>query len=244
MGARLLRFQHVWAASIQDFWTVRMFSSGHVWTFRSSPRLRCVPTSLPVSEEKRQILSAYIKSLLEQDATIPVPDNQRGRGMYYLLFMVQNKNGAWRPVIDLTHLNCFIRKERFKMETLSTIQQSVQPGNWLVSVDLKGAYFHVPVAADFQQFLRFSIGQLHLQFTCLTFGLSTSPRVFSKVLLAAVALLRTREICLYHYLDDLLLLAQDRDRLLEHRGQVILTFREIGWLLNLEKSQLEPLQFL
>lgn len=109
--------------------------------------------SLPASEEKRQILSAYVKSLLEQVAAIPVPDGQRGMGVYSPLFMVQKKNRAWRPVIDLTHLNRFIRKERFRMETLSTFQQSVQPADWLVSIDLKDAYFHVPVEADFQQFL-------------------------------------------------------------------------------------------
>lgn len=156
--------------------------------------------------------------------------------MYSPLFLVQKKNGTWRPVIDLTHLNRFIRKEKFKMESLLTIQQSVHLGDWLVSIDLKDAYFHVPVAADFQKFLRFAVGDQHLQFTCLPFGLTTSPRVFSKVLLAVVALLRVKGVRLHHYLDDLLLLAQDKGQLLKHRSLVISTLQEFGWLLNLEKS--------
>lgn len=244
VGARLFHFRHVWAASIHDFWTIKTVSSGHAWTFTDPPRLRWVPTTLPASEEKRTILLAYIESLLAQGAVIPVPVSQQGMGMYSPLFLVQKKSGAWRPVIDLTHLNRFIKKERFKMETLSTIQQSVQPGDWMVSIDLKDAYFHVPIAENFQQFLRFSVGNLHLQFTCLPFGLSTSPRVFSKVLLAIVALLRTRGIRLHHYLDDLLLLAQDRVQLIAHRGQVISTLQEFGWILNQEKSQLDPSQSL
>ena len=125
-----------------------------------------------------------------------------------------------------------------------TIQQSVHPGDWLVSIDLKDAYFHVPVAADYQKYLRFAVGNQHLQFTCLPYGLTTSLRVFSKVLLAVVALLRIKGVCLHHYLDDLLLLAQDRSQLLEHRDLVIATLQEFGWLLNLEKSHLVPTQSL
>lgn len=92
-------------------------------------------------------------SLVAQGVAMPVPDSELGQGIYSPLFMVQKKNGSWRPVIDLTHLTHRFIKERFKMETLSMIQQSVQPGDWLVLIDLKDAYFHVPVAGDIQQFV-------------------------------------------------------------------------------------------
>ncbi|XP_073453930.1 uncharacterized protein [Aquarana catesbeiana] len=65
-----------------------------------------------------------------------------------------------------------------------------------------------------------------------------------QVLLAVVALLRTRRIRLHHYLEDSLLLAKDRNQLLEHRGQLIFALRGFGWFLNLEKNQLEPSQSL
>ena len=68
--------------------------------------------------------------------------------------------------------------------------------------------------------------------------------MFSKLLLAVVALIRTRGIRLYHYLDDLLLLSRDREQLLIHRSQVISTLLEFAWLLNLEKSHLDPTQSL
>lgn len=38
------------------------------------------------------------------------PDGERGKGMYSPLFMVQKKNGTWRPVIDLAHLDHFTQK--------------------------------------------------------------------------------------------------------------------------------------
>lgn len=124
------------------------------------------------------------------------------------------------------------------METLSTIQQEVQPGDWLVSIDLKDVYFYVPMAEEFHKYLWVTVGGERLQFTCLPFGLSTSPLVFSKVLLAVVALIKMKGICLHHYLKDLLLLAQDREQLLHHRDLVISRLLEFGWLLNLKKSHL------
>lgn len=121
------------------------------------------------------------------------------------------------------------------------IQLSVHPGDWLVSIDLKDAYFHVPVAADFLTISSLCSRQRALKIhLSLPFTLTTSPCVFSKVSLAVVALLRVKGVHLHHYLDDLLLLAQNKGQFLEHRSLVISTLQEFGWLLNLEKSHLEP----
>lgn len=128
---------------------------------------------------------------------------------------------SWRPVIDLTHLTRFLAKEKFKMEKLHSIQQAIHRGNWLILIVLKDTYFHVSVAASSQSFLCFAVDHQHLQFTWLPFGLSTSPAVFSEVLLAVVALIRKKGKRLHHYLDYLLLLSQDKGLLVEHRDHVL-----------------------
>lgn len=108
----------------------------------------------------------------------------------------------------------------------------------VISIDLTGAYFHVPVADTLQRFLWFAVGQQHLQFT---FGLSKSPRVFYKILLALVALIRMRGIRLHHNLHILLLLSQDRRPLVEDRDQVLNVLQEFRWLVNQEKSPTQSL---
>lgn len=131
-----------------------------------------------LSEEKKQVLLSYADSLVAQGTATPVPTDKRFQGVYTPLFIVLKKNDSLRPVIDLTHLNSFIKKEKFKMETLLTICQAIQPGDWLMFIDLKDAYFHVPIAEEFHKFLSFAVYQVYLQFTCLLFGLTTSPCVF------------------------------------------------------------------
>lgn len=81
-----------------------------------------------------------------------------------------------------------------------------------------------------------------LRFVCLTFGLTTSPRVFSKVLLAVIAHLRGKGLRVHHYLDDVLLLHQDPEVLQSHSRVLIATLQRFGWIINWEKSQLSPTQ--
>ncbi len=51
----------------------------------------------------------------------------------------------------------------------------------------------------------------------LRFGLSLSPRVFTKVAEAALVPLREQGVRILNYLDDWLILAQSQDQLCEHR---------------------------
>ncbi|KAE8602875.1 hypothetical protein XENTR_v10014161 [Xenopus tropicalis] len=128
------------------------------------------------------------------------------------------------------------------MESLSTIKAVVHTGDWLASLDLKDAYLHVPVAEEHHRYLRFAWQEQHLQFQCLPFGLATSPRTFTKVLVVLVAKMRREGVEVYHYLDDLLIVARERSTLLHHVALVRNTLTRFGWLVNEAKSQPEPSQ--
>ena len=55
------------------------------------------------------------------------------------LVLVPQKNGKLRPVIDLSLLNLYIKKQPFKMETDKSVQQSILVKDWAVSIDLTDA---------------------------------------------------------------------------------------------------------
>ncbi|XP_068233763.1 uncharacterized protein [Palaemon carinicauda] len=104
-----------------------------------------------------------------------------GPGFYSRLFMVEKATGGWRPVIDLSALNKFIRKITFKMDTPRTVMASLREGDFMISLDLKDAYFQVPIHPTSRKFLRMKWGAQVLQFKALCFGLSTAPQVFTRV---------------------------------------------------------------
>ena len=64
---------------------------------------------------------------------------------YSWLFLVPKKNGKIRPVIDLSLLNQYIKKQPFKMVTVKSVPQSILINDWAVSIDLTYAYVHIPI---------------------------------------------------------------------------------------------------
>ena len=98
-----------------------------------------------------------------------------------LQFLVPKANNKWRPIIDRSNLNKFLKVEKFKMETPETIWTSLQTGEWVTSIDFKDAYFHIPIQNQSRKYLRFHVQGKTFQFKVLPFGLTTAPLVFTVV---------------------------------------------------------------
>ena len=75
-------------------------------------------------------------------------------GFSATFFLVANKDGEMRPLLNLKHLNRFIHTHIFKMHTPQSILQMVRKGSWLASIYLEDAYFHVPIHPDFRIYMR------------------------------------------------------------------------------------------
>ncbi len=80
------------------------------------------------------------------------------------------------------------------------------------------------------------------QYRVLPFGLSLSPRVFTKVVEGALTPLREVGVRILNYLDDWLILAQSREQLGDHRDLVLRHLSQLGLRVNWEKSKLSPVQ--
>lgn len=77
------------------------------------------------------------------------------------------------------------------MKGLATLPDLLRQGDWLVKVDLKAAYFTVPIHPDHQGYLRFVVEGVAYQFTCLPFRLACAPWAFTKIMKAMMTLLRS-----------------------------------------------------
>lgn len=136
---------------------------------------------------------------------------EREKGFYSAVFLVPKRDGKWRPVINLRELNRFIRTAHFKMEDIQSVRDLLLESDWLTRIDLKDAYFSVPVHTDRQKFLRFRWQNTSYQFICLPFGLSMAPRVFTKLLKPAMTYLRSKGVCSVIYIDDILFMARTEE---------------------------------
>ena len=89
------------------------------------------------------VLGQEIKRILAKDALEIILDP--GPGFYSRVFLVEKATGGWSPMIDLSHLNEFVLQTPFKMGTIPSVLLSVREGDFLVSINLKDAYFQIPV---------------------------------------------------------------------------------------------------
>ena len=80
------------------------------------------------------------------------------------------------------------------------------------------------------------------QFTCLPNGLSSAPRIFTKILKPLFALLRSLgHICMSH-IDDSLLIGYDHKSCESNIVDSITLFSQLGFVAHPKKSVLQPTQ--
>ena len=128
------------------------------------------------------------------------------------------------------------------METPETIRTSLQQGNWVTSIDFRDAYFHIPIQEQSRKYLRFHVQGQTYQFKALPFGLSTAPLEFTVIAKEVKLMASHKGIRIHQYLDDWLVRATSHQTCLQHTQSLVKICQKLGWLVNLEKSELVPKQ--
>ena len=173
-------------------------------------------------------------------ATERVPPGTKG--FYSKMFVVPKATGGWRPIIDLSPLNRHIPKCPFRMETPASIRTALRQGDWMTSIDLKDAYYHIPIHPSSKPYLRFSWQGQAYQFRALCFGLSTAPYLFTRVFRLISALAHRHGYRMYRYLDDWLLVGQSQQETQAATKFLLDKSLQLGLLVNFDKSELQPTQ--
>jgi hypothetical protein len=219
-----------------------VLQEGHSLPFKSSPPTFRGVRDTPLQGEFAAVLVDEVTSLVSKAAVEEVPQEEAYQGWYGHYFLVKKKSGGLRPILNLKPLNKLLQVEKFKMETLKSVILATQPGEWVASVDLKDAYFHVAIRESHRKYLRFALQGKCYQYRVLPFGLSSSPRVFTKVLAPVMAALRTEGVHIHPYLDDILIRAQSPTELRLSVTRTLAALQRTGYVINQEKSQLQPTQ--
>ena len=240
VAGRLLQFKNFWFTINSRAWVRDIVSQGYRIPFKTIPKFNSVRVT-PISGVYKNVLLEEVQTLLQKGAIEQIQDRPQ-EGYFSMYFLVPKKTGDLRPILNLKPINHTIQKSTFKMETLQSVIIAIQPGEWLASIDLKDAYFHIPIHPSHYKFLRFSIDGKCYQYKVLPFGLTTSPRVFTKVLAPVMGFLRLKGIHLFPYLDDILVVADSPQQLHMDLQTTLHVLMQAGYIINVKKSSLTPSQ--
>jgi hypothetical protein len=158
------------------------------------------------------------------------------------IFTRPKKDGTLRMILNLKSLNKFITYYHFKMETIRSAIRSMTPGCYMASIDLKDAYYSVPIHADYHKYLKFQWqGQIY-KFVCFPNGLAICPRKFTKLLKPAFAYLRKHGHTSVVFIDDSWLKSAQYNDCIENIVATLSLLDKLGFTVHPEKSILIPTQ--
>ena len=152
VAGRLKYFTHNWHKISESNW-IRKTVAGYEIELMYQPPVSLKPPknwssilSQPASEELTKLLNKGV--LVLADPCTP--------GFYSHIFTIPKKSGEQRLIINLKNLNQYIPHVHLKMEGLVQLQDMLLPHDWMTKVDLKEAYYSVPIHPNSLDLLRIS----------------------------------------------------------------------------------------
>lgn len=189
-----------------------------------------------------RILREELSTLLDKKAIREVKLDNHQAGFYSRYFLVPKRDGGLRPILDLRGLNKHLRPLRCRMLTVPRVKQAISAGDWFATIDLKDAYFQIPIWQGHWRFLRFGFEDRIFEFQVLPFGISLAPRTFTRCMDAVLAPMRQKGLRILNYLDDWLVCADSEEQCHHHVALLLKHIQGLGLKLNSVKSRLQPSQ--
>jgi hypothetical protein len=158
------------------------------------------------------------------------------------IFPRTKKSGKTRIILNLSKLNSVIRYEKFKLDSIKTVLNLVQQNCFMGSIDLTDAYYSIKIDESDRKFLRFLWEGRLYEFCRLPQGLTSAPRIFTKILKPVFAHLRGQGFESASYLDDTYLQGDSYQECLNNIQITKDTLTKLGFKVNEDKSVFRPTQ--
>jgi hypothetical protein len=197
------------------------------------------PKSLKEIQEATEILEDYSQS---GAVKIVPPCTSRHLVPWFVISKEEGENVKKRLISDCRAINQFFTAKPFKLDHLQTIFPYLKRGTWGAKIDLKDAYFHLPVREDLKPYLHLQVGENTWEFQAACFGLSILPQKFMLLMKVLEKIWRAKGIMCFVYLDDILLLGNTAKQVEKDLHFMVHTLLEAGFKINVKKSILEPTQ--
>ena len=159
-----------------------------------------------------------------------------------------------RALWDGRYVNEFCRDIPFSMDNAAKVAEVAWEGTYFFKIDHKNGYLHVPIHEKSRKFFGICWKGTYYVFTVLPFGWKTSPLVYHSITEAVAMYLRSLDIPMLDWIDDMLGMTQhcfkgdnDEEQFQSAlRAMVVTTYVlfNAGYFLGLPKCNLIPEQIM
>ena len=182
---------------------------------------------LPYSQRKE--IDSQIEALLEKGYI------EKSNSQYAAQIVpVRKKDGSLRMCVDYRGINSKTVKCNYPVSRLEDLFERVKGCKVFSVLDLKEAYYHIPLKLEDRHKTAFVVADQKFQWVRMPFGLHGAS--FSLAAAMSSILGDCKEFCGIYY-DDSIIFSCDIESHLEHLKIVFEKFAEFGLLVNLGKCQ-------
>ena len=236
MGAlskRLSDWEKIEAPQYVKSW----ISDGIYIPFVNSPE-PCSFTNHSMNKDEEKFVTAKISELLSKSFISEV-SSQPFCVCPLKCAPKKNSEDKYRLIHDMRHVNQYINVPKTRYEDLSMLPNVIKNNDYYGSIDLKDGFHHIPIKRECRKYFGFQWRNRYYQWNVLNFGCAISPYFFTKLLRPVVKYLRECNVRLILYVDDFLICG-DLKKIFTDIELVKDTLIDLGFRINLEKSQLYP----
>uniref|UniRef100_A0A1Y1L0V4 RNA-directed DNA polymerase n=1 Tax=Photinus pyralis TaxID=7054 RepID=A0A1Y1L0V4_PHOPY len=186
------------------------------------------PVSPIVQESINKELDALLKDNIVEPSCSPWSSP---------IILVKKKDNSYRFCVDFRKINKVTVKDAYPIPQVSATLDKLKNAKYLSTIDIKSAFYQIPLEEDSKQFTAFTIPNRGLfQFKRLPFGLSNSPATWQRCIDKVIS--NDLEPYVFVYLDDIVVVTQDFDKHLSTLKEVFYRLNSAGLTVSKEKCAL------
>ncbi len=242
VGARLQKQRSKWTDLPMPRWVWRTLKEGFRFRFLREPYQSRPPFQPRLSMLDASLVDQEIALMLAHGACRDVSDRPSPQGEFLLSLFVVHQGQKSRVVFNFPPLNEFCEAPHFKMESARVAQTSILPNDYAMKGDFTKAYWGLAIHPQHRKYCRFIWRGRKYELLVLSFGASVAPYLFDAVMNVAIRALRDKGLRLVYYLDDWLLLHQDRDTCIAQAQRAVDLFSSLGFVVHPTKTDKVPTQ--
>lgn len=121
--------------------------------FTETPYQQVEPREISFSKEEKDWVDIELRKLYSKGVIVESVDEPRQ--FVSTIFLRPKKDNTHRVILNLKQLNEFVVYHHFKMDTIQACISLMEKDCYMASIDLRDAYYSVPIAVEHRKFLKF-----------------------------------------------------------------------------------------
>lgn len=184
-----------------------------------------------VSPVMQKMIDKELEEMLEKDVI-----EESNSPWSSPIILVRKKDNSYRFCVDFRRLNAVTERDSYPLPNISDTLDKLKDAQYLSSIDIKSAYWQVPVAENSKKYTAFTVPNRGLfQFRKMPFGLHNAPATWQRLIDKVLG--PKLEPHVFVYLDDIVIVTQTFEKHLEVLEEVFRRLLDANLSVNQGKCQ-------